>query len=111
MALDPRNLVPADDVDTYVLEVGDGFQLPCDGDLTVTPHRACRVTQRVRLEVLDGDAARSEAVSADGDPAGDRGRRPGLPASRRPHAHRPRVEPVGTDRSPEDYLLEPGGSF
>ena len=34
------NLVPSDDVDGYLLEVGDGFQLTCDGKLPRHPHRA-----------------------------------------------------------------------
>ena len=103
------NLVPADDVDTYLLDVGDGLQLPlCNGELRVTLTAPAGVIQRVT--VTDGDRVLGTKASSDGEPAsvviGD------------PNCFlddattlRIRVESVGTDRSPEDYTLEATGSF
>jgi hypothetical protein len=59
------NLVPADDVDTYTLDVDDGFQLLCDGRITVTLIAPPATTMRVVLLDPEGEV-RGEAVSADG---------------------------------------------
>ena len=81
--------MPRDDVDTFAMDVGDGYQLLCDGSFTVTITAPAGMT--IRLEVLDGDEVVDEATSADGitghgDAAATR-----LPLLRRPHAHRPGV--------------------
>lgn len=102
------NLVPADDVDTYRIDVGDGFQLLCDGQLQVTLTAPSGLTQRVT--VLDGTDELGTAVSGDGEPAtvaiGD-------PSCLGDDATvlDVRVESVGSDRSPETYRLEVDGSF
>jgi hypothetical protein len=102
------NLVPADDVDTYRIDVGDGFQLLCDGQLRVTLTAPAGLTQRVT--VLDGTDELGTAVSGDGDPAtvaiGD-------PSCLGDDATvlEVRVESVGSDRSAETYRLEVAGSF
>lgn len=102
------NLVPTDDVDTYLIEVGDGFQLLCNGELRVTLTAPAGVSQRVT--VLDGDEPLGSKASSDGEPAtvtvGD-------PDCLFDDATtlRVRVESVGSDRSPEDYTLVASGSF
>ena len=102
------NLVPADDVDTYLLDVGDGFQLTCNGRLEVTLTAPVGVSQRVT--VLDGTTELGTAVSGDGEPAtvtiGD-------PDCLFDDATtlQVRVESVGSDRSPRSYTLVASGSF
>ncbi|MGN6694378.1 MAG: serine/threonine-protein kinase [Aquihabitans sp.] len=102
------NLVPTDDVDTYLLDVGDSFQFLCDGTLHVTLTAPPGVIQRVT--VLDGDRVLGTKSSSDGDPAtvdiGD-------PDCIFDDATtlRVRVESVGSDRSPEHYEPEATGSF
>jgi hypothetical protein len=102
------NLVPADDVDTYLLDVGDGFQLLCDGELHVTLTAPAGVSQRVT--VTDGDEVLGTRASSDGEPAtvtiGDPDCLFGDATTLRV-----RVESVGSDRSPEDYELTATGSF
>jgi len=102
------NLVPTDDVDTYLLDVGDGIQLLCDGELHVTLTAPAGVSQRVT--VLDGDEVLGTKASSDLEPAtvtiGD----PDC-IFNDATTLRIRVESVGTDRSPEDYTLEATGSF
>ncbi len=102
------NLVPTDDVDTYLLEVGDGIQLLCNGELRVTLTAPPGVSQRVT--VSDGDEVLGTKASSDGDPAsvviGD----PDCIFDDSTTL-RVRVESVGSDRSPEDYVLEASGSF
>jgi len=61
------NLVPADDVDTYALDVDDGFQVLCDGRITLTLTAPPATTMRLVLRDPD-DEVRGEAVSADGLP-------------------------------------------
>ena len=93
-------IVPRDDVDTFAMEVGDGYQLLCDGRFTVTLTAPVGVT--MRLEVLDGD-----------DVAGPdhQRRRRSRPASRLDdpdclfvdaRALTARVSPIGTDRTGGD---------
>ena len=102
------NLVPADDVDTYLLDVGDGYQLLCDGELQVTLTAPRGVSQRVT--VYEGDVVLGSKASSDGTAAtvtiGD-------PDCLFDNATtlRVRVESVGSDRSPEGYTLEATGSF
>ncbi|MCB1038333.1 MAG: serine/threonine protein kinase [Acidimicrobiales bacterium] len=102
------NLVPVDDVDTYRLEVEDRFQLSCDGQVHVTLTAPAGTSQRVR--VLDGDVELASAVSGDGVP--------GTATVREANCFTSDsttltvvVESVGTDRSPEDYVLTATGSF
>ena len=102
------NLVPGDDVDTYSLQVGDRFQFDCSGSIQV------RLTAppgaRQRVTVLDGDKQLGTGMSEDGVPKevtiGD----PNC-GSDDGGTLTVRVESVGTDRSPENYLLEARGNF
>ena len=102
------NLVPRDDEDGYLLEVGDGFQLTCDGKLLVTLTAPAGVSQRVT--VLDGDTELGSAVSGDRQPATVTVGDPDCIFSDATTLQ-VRVTSVGTDRSPEDYTLEASGSF
>ncbi|HWJ98286.1 MAG TPA: serine/threonine-protein kinase [Acidimicrobiales bacterium] len=102
------NLVPADDVDTYLLDVGDGFQILCDGKLQVTLTAPAGVSQRVT--VLDGDEVLGTKASSDDEPATVTVGDPDC-IFNDATTLRVRVESVGTDRSPEDYTLEATGSF
>lgn len=102
------NLVPTDDVDTYLLDVGDGLQLLCDGELRVTLTAPRGVSQR--LTVLDGDQVLGSKASSDGTPATVAVGDPDC-IFNDATTLRVRVESVGSDRSPEDYTLEASGSF
>jgi hypothetical protein len=62
------NLVPANDVDTFTLEVHDNFQLFCDGLLRITLIAPADTTQR--LEVIDShDRILASVTSSDGEEA------------------------------------------
>jgi hypothetical protein len=102
------NLVPTDDVDTYLLEVGDGLQLLCDGEVRITLTAPAGVSQRVT--VLDGDRVLGTKASSDGEPATVAVGDPDC-IFNDATTLRIRVESVGTDRSPDDYTLEASGSF
>jgi hypothetical protein len=102
------NLVPSDDVDTYELEVTDNFQLTCDGELRVTLTAPAGTSMRV--SVADGDDELASAVSGDGEPATATIREPNC-FSNDDGTLLVTVSSIGTDRSPEDYLLEVSGSF
>jgi hypothetical protein len=102
------NLVPTDDVDTYVLEVSDRFQFDCGGAIHVTLTAPAGVSQRVT--VLDGDEELGTTISADGEPAtvtiGD----PNC-GSNDGGRLLVRVESATGERTAEDYLLEARGNF
>jgi len=104
------NLVPADDVDTYVLDVDDGFQVLCDGRITLTLTAPPATTMRLMLLDPD-DEVRGEAVSADGltgelvfrerDCGGDEGGTYAVTVSL----------VAGSAPSAEDYTLTESGSL
>jgi len=100
--------VPRDDIDTFSLEVDDGAQLLCDGQLTVTLTAPAGVT--LRLELLDGDEVRGQTTSADGVASSVtlRERECLFDDSTTLQA---KVSPIGSDRSAEPYRLERAGSF
>ncbi|WP_421120492.1 hypothetical protein ACE2AJ_04025 [Aquihabitans daechungensis] len=100
--------MPADDVDTYLIEVGDGYQLLCDGQLRVTLTAPPGVSQRVT--VTDGDEVVGTRASSDGEPATVTVGDPDC-LFNDATTLRVRVESVGSDRSPEGYQLEASGSF
>jgi tRNA A-37 threonylcarbamoyl transferase component Bud32 len=102
------NLVPADDVDTYLLEVGDGYQLLCDGELHVTLTAPRGLS--LRVTVLDGDVKLGSKASSDGTPATVTVRDPGC-LTNDATTLRVKVESVGSDRSTADYELTATGSF
>jgi serine/threonine protein kinase len=102
------NLVPADDVDTYRLEVVDRFQFDCGGEVHVTLTAPPSLTQRVT--VLDDGEAVGTAVSGDGEPATVSIRDPNCGANDS-RTLQVRVESVGSDRSSDTYRLETRGTF
>jgi hypothetical protein len=101
-------VVPRDDVDTFAMPVGDGYQLLCDGVFTVTITAPAGMT--LRLEVLDGSDVVDETTSADGIPAQIRLDDPDCLFSDA-RTLTARVSPIGTDRTGGDYVLERAGSF
>ncbi|MEQ1787189.1 MAG: serine/threonine-protein kinase, partial [Acidimicrobiales bacterium] len=101
-------IVPRDDVDTFAMGVGDGYQLLCDGQFTVAITAPQGMT--LRLEVLDGDALVDEITSADGVPARVTIDDPDCLFSDA-RTLTARVSPIGTDRTGAEYSLERAGSF
>ena len=101
-------IVPRDDVDTFAMDVGDGYQLLCDGSFTVTITAPAGMT--IRLEVLDDGEVVDEVTSADGIPAqvtlGD----PDCLFSDA-RTLTARVSPIGTDRTGDTYTIDRTGSF
>ncbi|MEX2292770.1 MAG: serine/threonine-protein kinase [Acidimicrobiales bacterium] len=101
-------IVPRDDVDTFAMAVGDGYQLLCDGQFTVTLTAPAGMT--LRLEVLDGEEVLGQTTSADGVPASVRLReRECLGSDARELTAQ--VSPIGSDRAAAPYRLERSGSF
>lgn len=101
-------IVPRDDVDTFAMRVGDGYQLLCDGQFTVTLTAPAGMT--LRLEVLDGEQVLGQTTSADGVPASVRLREQECLASDA-RTLTARVSPIGSDRTGARYQLERSGSF
>ncbi len=101
-------IVPADDVDTFAMDVGDGSQLLCDGRFTV------RITapegMGLRLEVLDDGEVIGETTSAEGV-AGTVTLREEECLFSEARTLVARVSAVGSDRSAAPYRLERSGSF
>jgi len=101
-------IVPRDDVDTFAMAVGDGYQLLCNGRFTVTITAPEGMT--VRLEILDGDELLDQTTSSDGvasrvaldDPECLFSDARTLTA---------KVSPIGSDRTGATYTLERTGSF
>lgn len=102
------NLVPADDTDTYSLEVSDRFQFDCSGQIHVTLTAPEGAAQRVT--VLDGTDSLGTAVSRDREPAEVSVSDPNC-GSDDGGTLTVRVESVGSDRSPQDYTLDARGNF
>ena len=101
-------IVPRDDVDTFAMDVGDGYQLLCDGTFSVVITAPREMT--VRLEVLDGDEVVEQVTSADGIPARIRLGDPDCLFSDA-RTLTARVSPIGSDRTAGEYVLERSGSF
>lgn len=101
-------IVPRDDVDTFAMPVGDGYQIRCDGYFTVTLTAPRGMT--LRLEVLDGDQVLGQTTSADGVAAAVRLHDPRCIASDA-RTLTARVSPIGSDRTAAPYRLERSGSF
>ena len=103
------NLVPADDVDEFAVEVADHYQLRCDGTLRFTVTAPAGAT--VRLVVLaEGGDELGEITSADGVAGVLRIREPDC-GGNDGQTLTARVTPVGSDRTAAPYLLERSGSF
>jgi hypothetical protein len=102
-------IVPRDDTDLFTFRVGDGFQVFCDGQVTVTLVAPSGVS--LRLDVLDeSNEILGSATSADGLPAEVRIREPDC-FSNDAQQLTARVSPVGSDRSASPYTLERQGDF
>ena len=103
------NIVPADDVDRYPMQVADEFDLGCNNTLRV--ELTAPVGLSLRLEVLDEDGeVLGQATSADGIP--------GEVAVRDPRCFRDdsgtfiaQVTAIGSDRTADTYVLTRRGSF
>jgi hypothetical protein len=101
-------IVPADDVDTFSMDVGDGSQLLCNGRFTV------RITapegMTLLLEVLDDGAVLEETTSAGGVTGSvTLNEQECLFSEARTLIAR--VSAVGSDRSGDPYRIERSGSF
>jgi hypothetical protein len=102
------NIVPADDVDTYPMEVEDHLHLLCDGQVVLTLEAPPGIV--LSLEVYDNDEPVDSAISSPEAPAtitlgetecgGDD--KTTLDVM---------VRPVNTDRVATDYVLTRTGSF
>ena len=102
-------IVPSDDVDTFVMAVGDGAQLLCDGRLTVRLTAPEGMT--LVLEVLDEDGdSLGQTTSADGVTGAVTVREEQCLSSDA-RTLTARVSPVGSDRTGDPYRLERSGSF
>lgn len=102
-------IVPADDVDEFVVEVRDGFQLLCDGTLTF--ELTAPEGMSLKLTVIDeGGEVLLEVTSADGVPGRASVQEPscGSDDSGRLRAV---VVPVGGDRVATPYVLERSGNW
>jgi tRNA A-37 threonylcarbamoyl transferase component Bud32 len=103
------NIVPEDDVDRFTVDVPDNAQLLCDGTVRFTLTAPAGTT--LRLEVLDRDGEIvGETVSGDGLPSTVAIREPSCFVDDSTTLDLV-VRPVGSDRSPEHYVLERDGSW
>lgn len=100
--------MPRDDVDVLSVEVADERQLLCDGRLRLTLTAPPGVT--LRLQVLEDGELLGEATSADGVPATVTLREPECLFDDSTTLQ-VRVEPIGSDRTAEPWVLERSGSF
>ena len=102
------NIVPRDDVDTYVMDVTDEIQLLCDGSLEVTLEAPPGLV--LELELREPTGVVDQATSIDGNPAAIRVDEARCGADDRT-SYEVVVRPVGTDRVATDYVLTRHGSF
>ncbi len=102
------NVVPADDIDTYPMEVEDHLQLLCDGQVTVTLEAPPGVV--LRLEVRDSEGVISEATASAGTP-GVISLAEQECGSDDKEVLEVVVRPIGSDRVADDYVLTRTGSF
>ena len=102
------NVVPADDIDTYPMEVEDHLQLLCDGQVTVTLEAPPGVV--LRLEVRDSEGVISEATASAGTPGVISLAEQECGADDK-EVLEVVVRPIGSDRVADDYVLTRTGSF
>jgi hypothetical protein len=104
------NLVPADDVDEYLVPVEDQPQILGDGEVRITLTAPAGVSQR--LTVLDPDSGDvlGTVVSSDGAPASVTRRDPHF-GSDDSTTLLARVEPFGSDVTGARYRIEKTGSY
>jgi hypothetical protein len=102
-------IVPTDDTDLFTFHVDDGFQVFCDGQVTLTLTAPAGLS--LRLDVLDEDNdILGSATSGDGLPADVVLHDPDCFRSDAQDLTA-RVSPVGSDRSATSYTLERHGNF
>ena len=101
-------IVPRDDVDTFAMAVGDGYQILCDGRFRVTLTAPAGMS--LRLEVLDDDEVLDQITSADGVAASLTLRETDCFVSEA-RTLTARISPIGSDRTGASYTLARAGSF
>jgi hypothetical protein len=101
-------IVPADDVDTFAMAVGDGSQLLCNGRFTVRLTAPEGMT--LLLEVLDDGEVIGETTSAEGVTGSVTIQEDDCLFSEA-RTLVARVSAVGSDRSGQRYRIERSGSF
>jgi hypothetical protein len=103
------NLVPADDVDTFVTRVSDRSQLLCDGQFRLTLTAPAAHTVKLVVRAPNGDVI-GQMTSADGisDELAFNERSCGGDDSKTLTLE---VTGVGTDRTAESYTITRSGSF
>ncbi|MDY7105012.1 MAG: serine/threonine-protein kinase [Actinomycetota bacterium] len=104
------NLVPAEDVDVWSFEVGDGINLRCDGRLEVTLQAPNEAIMRldVREDDADGDL-RGSAISSDGEESTVTIRESCVGDDAGTYVAV--VSWIGPQRTADPYILERSGSF
>ena len=102
------NIVPADDVDTYSVEVDDKLQLLCDGTLEVRLEAPPGMV--LGLEVHDSSGLVDQATSVDGTPAEIRMSEQACGGNDAATLE-VIVRPIGSDRVAASYRLTREGNF
>ncbi len=102
------NLVPADDVDTYFVDVPDHAQLLCDGVLALTFTAPAGVAQSI--EVFVGESLLQRGASADGTPVTIEVIEPECFVDDATTLT-VRIASVGQDRTSANHTLQRSGSF
>jgi hypothetical protein len=102
-------IVPVDDVDEFPVEVGDGFQLLCDGTVTFTITSPAGMVVRLVVLAESGEELGTQ-TSVEGTPGELRISEPNCLGDDG-QTLTARVTPVGSDRSAEPYRLERRGNF
>jgi eukaryotic-like serine/threonine-protein kinase len=102
------NIVPADDVDTYVVKVEDHLQIFCDGTLEIRLEAPRGIV--LGLEVSDEDGLIQQATAAAGTPAVIRLGEQSC-GGNDARTLRAVVRPIGSDRVADEYKLSRHGDF
>jgi Protein kinase domain len=102
------NIVPADDIDTYPMEVEDRLQLLCDGRVSITLEAPAGMA--LRLEVRDEQGVLTEAMATEGAPAIVELTEQECGADDKAMLEIV-VRAVGSERVPDGYVLTREGSF
>ena len=100
--------MPADDIDTYPMEVEDHLQLLCDGQVDLTLEAPPGVV--LRLEVRDSEGIITEATASAGTPGVITLAEQECGADDK-EILEVVVRAIGSDRVADDYVLTRTGSF
>ena len=100
--------MPADDIDTYPMEVEDRLQLLCDGRVSITLEAPAGMA--LRLEVRDEQGVLTEAMATEGAPALVELTEQECGSDDKAMLEIV-VRAVGSERVPDDYVLTREGSF